>query len=251
MGLIYALMSFFQYGLPLVLLVAVFFGVMALLRGRRWRSLAAIAVVAAVAVTPTLLAKTQLERDLGKFASEEIRPDGLSLPPGALILIQPGNHAGLTCGFPCDTLEPAPFVSELSSDYGEYLVAPPNSDPIGTHDLWEGLRHAQGLESIDRSVPFPYQYAFVSTDAWRFPAAQTDGNYRMPHWPNNAKGVHMLVSIPPNGILDFSQAQVHYRRFNIQEETKPFPFLGFATETVQTPTVNEIMQEVVSLSQKR
>ena len=86
-------------------------------------------------------------------------------------------------------------------------------------------------------------------EAWRYPEAQKTGSYRMPHWPDNAQGLHVLVSIPPDGMLDFATAEVHYRRFGIQDESKPFPFLGFATETIQIPSVEDVMQEVVSLSQ--
>lgn len=237
---IYAVIFLVQYVLPPLITAALAWLLYRLVfRRRRWAILPSLAIALLLSCIPALLDRTALSRDLAQYALDEIRPDRITLPPGPLLHLQESNHAGITCDLDCPFAD-LPFVTQVATDdlrrftdmQGDPLEAP--------LDLWSAVEHA------DRSRPFPYRYAFISAPTYWYAKAIGVADYRKPHWPRDGKGAHMLIELPPDGMLDLQSATTQYRRFNIQRNRAYYFLWGIASETEQYPTVAEIFQDIAN-----
>ncbi len=234
-------MYFLTYGVPLIgtaILIVLIAKVV--FRGAWWGWLLAAAGVIAASCVPWWLDRQELQREVAAFAPDEIIPDTLTLAPGALWHIEEGNHAGVTCSWECDFGD-FPFVTKVDSGGVEYALQLGSSgQPIDRHNLWDGLYDVTRAPGQD----FPYQYAYIGLSIYRDYGVPQSGDYRKPHWPASGKGVHMLVVLPADGILDFATADVLYRRHNVQRDmAQPF-FWGQATQTVQYPSTKMIFDDL-------
>ncbi|MFC3526621.1 hypothetical protein ACFOMH_00445 [Paracoccus mangrovi] len=206
-------------------------------RGRRWGMAISVALALAASCVQPVLDRIALWRDLDRYAADEIRPDRLILPPGRLLHLQEGNHAGVTCDAECpfDTLSFVTGSTEL--ELRDAVDWPLN--------LWDMLPEA------DPAEPFPYRYAFVSvsTTSYAGMLGLTD-LYRKPDWPDIgvSKGVHMLVEIPQDGVLDLTQAPVHFRRFNLQADLAMAPFWGIVSSSTIWPEVGTIFADLAAVT---
>ena len=244
MGVVYFFVYLFSYGVPLLITAGVAFGLrMTLLRAAPFGWGIAIVVAVGLSCVPALWMRYQLRQDEAKFAPDEVRPDRLDLPKGALLVLQPFNHAGLSCDAGCRDFMQSGFVTHVRYGEPEAAFNWTGSEQLGEQDLWQAIAD----ENPDRTQPFPYRYLFISTETWRWSGAGEDGSYRKAHWPTNGKGAHALLSIPPSGLLDFQTAKVHFRRFNIQEDVPALPFWGFVTQTQVIPEAQDIFAEVIAL----
>ena len=239
---IYAVIYLAQYVLPLLITAALAWLLYRLVfRRRRWAILPSLVLALALSCIPALLDRMALSRDLAQYAADEIRPDRIALPPGPLLHLQESNHAGITCDWDCPFAD-LPFVTEITTDdllrftdlQGDLLKAP--------IDLW------RVSENPNRSQPYPYRYAFISVPTYWYATAIGVADYRKPYWPEDGKGVHMLVELPPDGILDLRSATTHYRHFNIQTDLASYFFWGISGETVQDPPVSEMFQDIATAS---
>lgn len=235
MALIYFILFLVNYVLPLLLTAGLALLLYRLLRRRlRYAAPLSIGIALALSCAQPAYDWIMLRRDLARYAPDELRPETLQLAPGALLHLQEGNHRGVTCG-PICAFSRLPFVT--SSTTADLSLNSEDWPP----DLWPLLPEA------DRSQPFPYRYAFISVSTFVYAKALGfDRDYRKPYWPLDAKAVHMLVEIPPDGMLDLASATAHYRRFNMQVDMAEFPFWGIAVETVVRPEVPTIFAELAA-----
>ncbi|MGB0900758.1 hypothetical protein [Halocynthiibacter sp.] len=236
---IYAVMYLIAYVLPVIGTLCI-----AWLLWRFWLKrysfvggLVALMVSFAASCVVPAFDQVKLRQSIATFAQDEVLPDQLSLPPGRLLVIEDSSGAGVQCGYPCP-IKDLPFATELRQVFGTNALGALGDRPVGRHDLWHII------DTPDRTAPFPFDYAWVSLSAYNFHAIPDDGSYKMPHWPDTAKGVHMLLPIPDNGMLDFATAEVLYRRFNVQDDIGRFFLWGLTQKTVQSPTLNEIVQDL-------
>jgi hypothetical protein len=241
MGFAYFIVNLVAYGGPLLLTAGLTAALaLTVFAGMPARWVLALGVAIALSCVPVAWKRHQLEKDVEALVQDEVWPANLVLEPGALLHLEPSNHAGLTCGRSCFD-ERAKFMTHVDTDEPARVFSWTSSEQLGVEDLWDAI------EAPDRSEPFPYKYLFLSTDAWRLSGPGDDNSYRKPHWPKSIQGVHMLVSIPETGVVDFDTAQVHYRRFNVQYEVPEYPYWGFVTKTQNKPYVDEIVSDLVAL----
>ncbi|MEL6957907.1 MAG: hypothetical protein AAGL89_03005, partial [Pseudomonadota bacterium] len=245
MGLVYLVMYFVTYVVPLIgSLLLVWVLAVVVFRRRRWAWSASFICVAVASSVPWMMDRIALRQELAAYASDTIYPNRLRLEPGALWHIEEGNHAGVTCSWECDFTR-LPFVTEVGEqDVGYALQLDTSGAPIDQHNLWDGL---YDLEQQPGQA-FPYQYAYIGLSQYRDFGVPQSGDYRMPHWPETGKGVHMLVRIPSDGMLNFETAEVLYRRYNVQREMALLLLWGVATETVQTPGTDAIFNDLVAIA---
>lgn len=237
-GVIYGVPLIGSYVLALILVKTVF-------KGRSWRWPVSFGFVLAASCMPWLLDRISISRDVAAYGPDIISPETLTLEAGALWRLEDSNHAGITCGYFCN-YDALPFVTEVSgSESPAYGLQFHNTGhQLGQHNLWDGLYGRTPTEG----EPFPYQYAYISLLSYQDYGVPQSGNYRKPHWPEDGKGVHLLVRLPENGQIDFGNADVLYRRYNIQTEAA-LPFLwGIARGTVQIPSSVTIFQDLVAIS---
>lgn len=237
MGFFYAAMNVAYYLVPIAMTLALaaalrFFVLSQVPFG--W--VISLAIAIGVSCIPVAFERKQLEKDIAAFAPDEVHSATRALEPGALLHLQPGNEAGLTCRQDC--LSEVAFVTSVQTFDLAGSLGWSASEVLASHDLWPLIKDA------DRSKPFPFQYAFISAPTWRLAQVAATPDYRLPHWPDNMKGIHFLVRIPESGVLDIATAEVLFRRFNIQAEVPQYPFWGRVSATKQMPGVDEIIADL-------
>ena len=118
----YYLIYLLKYGAPLLLTavvaVALRYSIMSEMPAR-W--LLAFGVAIGLSCIPVAWGQYQVKRDIAAFGPDEILPTRLELEPGALLHIQPHNHAGLTCGSACANFQSAEFVTRVGGGDPEYV----------------------------------------------------------------------------------------------------------------------------------
>lgn len=245
MFLAYLLIYVVTFVVPLLISVGLFLLVRRLLAGRTpYAALVALCLVLAASCVPWVMDRFAVRADLAALARDEIYPDEVALPPGALWYLSEHNHAGVSCHWPCDFSD-LPFVTHVSDQNVDYALSLGyEQSPLDTHDLLNGLVK----KDTQLRDGFPFDYAFISISGYRDHGVPNGDPYRKPGWPETVKGVHMLVALPPDGQLDFATADIVYRRYNVQETVaRPF-FWGIATETEQTPSVEAILDDLRRIS---
>ncbi|MBY6153015.1 hypothetical protein KUV47_07325 [Vannielia litorea] len=209
-----------------------------LLNGRHWWAwLAGLAIAAAASTVSPVLQRLESERITVALAAAEPQPESLALEPGALIHLHDGNHAGITCR-PCD-FTALPFVTEAET----VSLYPVLIDERG--ELVE--RTNLNAPTPDRATRARFRYAFMSIPQVWYEGADFDP----PAWypvpvPEDFKGVHMLVELPPTGIIRPAELQPLYLRVNRQYEAEALFSWGFVTDTVQRPTPEEILADLAA-----
>lgn len=211
-------------------------------RRRRWTILPSLFLALALSCVPALLDRSALNRDLARYAPDEITPDRIILPSGPLLHLQESNHAGITCDLDCPFSD-LPFVSQVAIDDLRRLTDEQGNPLDARLDLWSAL------DNPDRSQAFPFRYAFISAPVYWYATAIGVADYRKSYWPKDGKGVHMLVELPPDGILDLTTAATHYLRFNIQTDLARYLFWGIGRQTEQQPSTSQIFQDLLAISQ--
>lgn len=208
-------------------------------RGRRRGVVLALAATLALFCVKPTLDRLVFWHDLGAFAADEIRPKALVLPPGALLWID-SNYAGGSCGWGCP-LDELPFVTRLEAPN----VFQPGLDPENPAIL--DLR--QFLDAPERTQPFGFRYAFISLGAFEYADAAGIPKSRQEAWPDYPMGVHMLVEVPENGLLDLRHGRVHFRRFAAQRDVGSYlMFGGLIDESVVMPDVQGMVRDLVRVS---
>ncbi|MBS8226642.1 hypothetical protein [Vannielia litorea] len=204
-------------------------------RGWAW-AVGVVLAVAASCISP-VLQRVESARITARLAASEPQADRLVLEPGALIHLQDGNHAGITC-WPCD-FATLPFVTEaetvslypaLIDNRGELVARTNLNDP-----------------TPDRATRGRFRYAFISLP----PVWWEEAPFDPPAWypapvPEDLKGVHMLVALPPTGIIRPAELTPLYLRINRQYEAETLFSWGFVTETVQSPSTEEIFADLAA-----
>lgn len=217
-------------------------------RRRLWSVVPSLAIALALSCIPAVIERLSIRSDLAGFAADEVRPGQLTLQPGSLLHVQDYNHAGLTCHEQECPFAMLPFVTHAAEAEID-AITDPQGDPTGMPlDMWRLLeREIPAL--ADRSQPFPYRYAYISASVYWYATAIGAEDYRKPEWPENGKGVHMLVELPADGLLDLTDdGSVHFRRFNLQDDLDDPLMWGIRSENVQTPTAEAIFQDLAQIS---
>lgn len=245
MGLAFVVLFLIVFVVPLIVSgLLILFLAKTVFRDRPWRWPVATGLVLVASSVPWAVDQWELRQDLAAYASDTIFPDSLELEPGRLWHLETSNTAGLTCAYRCDFTELG-FVTGADRQEVTYALQMGATIPtISQHDLWGGL---EGV-TREAGARFPYQYAFISLPQYMDYGVPQSGNYRNPRWPLSGHGVHMLVRLPEDGMLDFGTADVVYRRYNVQREMA-YPFLwGVASGTAQSPGVLEIFGDLRAIS---
>lgn len=244
MGFAYFLVYLVAYGGPLLLTAGVTAALaLTVFSGLPARWLVSLIVAVTLSCLPVVWERYKLQQDVTALAQDDIWPSQLDLGAGGLLVLSPYNHAGLTCGPGCFEGMGETFP-DIKLEESSRVFGWSGSERLGKEDLWSAV------EDPNRTAPFPYKYLFLSTEAWRVSSTDEHGPYRKPHWPKSIQGVHMLLAIPPSGLIDFNDAQVLYRRFNLQHDVPQFPFWGFVTKGEQTPYVDDIIRDLSAVLQK-
>ncbi|QDC09524.1 hypothetical protein FHY55_09825 [Oceanicola sp. D3] len=209
-----------------------------LLNGRHWWGwLAGLALALAASCVSPVLQRIEDARITARLTAAEPQPAQLALEPGALIHLHDGNHYGITCR-PCD-FTALPFVTEAE-----------------TVSLYPMLIDNRGelVERVNLNAPTPdratrgrFRYAFISVPQIWYEGAPFDP----PTWypapvPAGLKGVHMLVELPPTGIIRPAELQPLYLRVNRQYESEALFSWGFVTETVARPEPEDIFTDLAA-----
>lgn len=243
---IYALIHFGPYLLSLLVTGLLTWGLYRLIaRPLGWGGAAMLPIAGVVILCsnlPALIDRLDLRRDLAAYAPDEIRPASLSPPPGTLLHIRDGNHAGITCTTDCP-FGTLPFVSSVTAVEEAPITGEdgePDTLPI---NLWALIEEERG------SGPFPYDYLFLSVPTYWYATAIGVPDYRKPYWPEDGKAAHLLIKAPADGMLDLITAETLYRRFSIQTDLDEYWSWGLKDTTDHAPTLNAIFQEIRSMTQ--
>ncbi|WP_368187805.1 hypothetical protein [Aestuariibius sp. HNIBRBA575] len=238
MGLAYALIALFMYGVPLLGLFVLWLFVRFAMKGVPLRGVLALGIVAVVAAIPILKEQYELRRDLAVLEMWEMRPTQLSPLPGSLLTID--SYAG-GCRYVCPDLTEASFVTSVTHAKGGSMLEP-SYEPITEGDLWTVL------DDPDRSQPFPYDYVLLMVPAFVLPEVIPYSDYRVPGWPDGVNTAVVLVRAPVDGILDLRESDILYKRLELQRDMTQYPFWPYATDTRWTPSVVSLIEEIIALS---
>lgn len=194
-----------------------------------------VALVAAVLLSCLLPALDHIAfwRDQQRLAEVEIRPDRLDLPPGALLHVEESNHAGVTCGYPCDFAS-LPFVTTTTT-----------TNPSGYTETADILDLRDAISTSDQVEP--YRYAFISIAAYHYESL-IGISWSESTLPEDVKGAHLLVELPANGLLDLKKARILYLRFNLQRDVSQYFFWGLIPRTENSPAVEDIFADLSRIS---
>ncbi|SIN93197.1 hypothetical protein [Vannielia litorea] len=241
MAIIYFLAMALPYIAAFVLTITVAAGaglLIWLLNGRHWWAwLAGLALAVAASTVSPLLQRLESARITARLAAAEPQAATLALEPGALIHLHDGNHYGITCR-PCD-FAALPFVTEAETA----SIHPLLIDESGV--LLE--RTNLNAPTPDRATRGRFRYAFLSVPQVWYEGAPFDP----PAWypspvPEDLKGVHMLVALPPTGIIRPAELKPLYLRVNRQYEAQMLFSWGFVTQTVARPEPEEIFADLAA-----
>ena len=209
-----------------------------LLNGRRWWAwLLGVALAVGASCVSPVLQRMEDARVTEALAAQEIRPDRLALEPGSLIHLQDGNHAGITCR-PCD-FAALPFVTHAETVSIHPVLIDNRGDLVARVNL--------NAPMVDRAERARFRYAFVSVPAFWYEGAPE----APPAWypspvPEDLKGIHMLVALPPTGIVRPAEFAPLYLRINRQYDAERLFTWGLVTDTVQRPSTEEIFADLAA-----
>ncbi len=209
-----------------------------LLNGRHWWAwLAGLALAVAASTVSPLVQRLEEAGITARLEASEPQAASHVLEPGALIHLQDDNHAGITCR-PCD-FAALPFVTQAETVDIHPVLIDERGDLVARVNL--------NAPTPDRAERARFRYAFISLPAFWYQGAP----YEPPAWypspvPEDLKGIHMLVALPPTGIIRPAELEPLYLRVNRQFEAEKLFSWGFVTETVQRPAPEAIFADLAS-----
>ncbi|MFY0632543.1 MAG: hypothetical protein JXQ91_01925 [Vannielia sp.] len=209
-----------------------------LVNGRRWWGwLAGVALALAASCVSPVLQRIESARTNAALTAAEPQPARLVLEPGPLIHLEDHNHMGITCR-PCD-FAALPFVTEAEAA----SIHPVLIDHRGELTARANLN----APTPDRAERGRFRYAFLSLPAfwWEGAPFEAPGWYPSPV-PDDLKGLHMLVELPPTGIIRPAELKPLYLRVNRQYEAERLFSWGFVTDTVARPSPEDILRDLAA-----